>query len=133
MKKPARRAKAPPPAKESGDELDRVFSVVARYFGILSEPTRLRILNAICQQEQAVNAIVAATGATQTAVSRHLALLHQAGAVERRRDGAQVYYRVADPELVEICRSVCVHIAARMDAAAPLKRNLLDFAARPAP
>jgi hypothetical protein len=40
-----------------------------------------------------------------------------------------VYYRVADPELVEICRSVCAHIAGRMDAAAPLKRNLLDFAA----
>lgn len=127
------RSTVPAPAHEAGDELAGVFAAVARYFSLLAEPTRLRILNAICQQEQAVNAIVAATGATQTSVSRHLALLHQAGAVERRRDGAQVYYRVADPELVEICRSVCVHIAARMDAAAPLKRNLLDFAAGPAP
>jgi DNA-binding transcriptional ArsR family regulator len=124
-----RKMHAAAPARDPDDELAGVFAAVARYFSLLAEPTRLRILNAICQEEQPVNAIVAATGASQTAVSRHLALLHQAGAVERRRDGAQVFYRVADPELVAICRTVCVHIAARMDAAAPLKRNLLDFAA----
>jgi DNA-binding transcriptional ArsR family regulator len=119
----------PPRDADTDDELAGVFTAVARYFGLLAEPTRLRILNAICQQEQSVSAIVAATGATQTTVSRHLALLHQAGAVARRREGALVYYRVADPELVQICRTVCTHIAARMDAAAPLKRNLLEFAA----
>ena len=122
------RTPAPPP----DDELAGVFAAVARYFSLLGEPTRLRVLNAICQREQSVSSIVALTGATQTTVSRHLALLHQAGAVARRREGAAVYYRVADPELVEICRTVCVHIAARMDAAAPLKRDLLEFAARPA-
>ena len=62
-----------------------------------------------------VSAIVAATGATQTNVSRHLALMHQAGVVSRRREGSTVYYRVADPEFVEICRSVCVQIAGRID------------------
>jgi DNA-binding transcriptional ArsR family regulator len=120
---------ADPAAVACADELSGVFAAVARYFSLLAEPTRLRILNAVCEQEQSVGAIVAATGSTQTTVSRHLGLLHRAGAVERRRDGPQVYYRVADPELVEICRSVCAHIAGRMDAAAPLKRNLLDFAA----
>ncbi|MEO9135087.1 MAG: metalloregulator ArsR/SmtB family transcription factor [Casimicrobiaceae bacterium] len=112
----------------AGDELDAVFAAVARYFSLLSEPTRLRILHAICQSEQSVSAIVAATGATQTNVSRHLALLHQAGVVGRRRDGNTVYYGVADPEFVSICRSVCVQIAARIDAHEPLKRDLLGFA-----
>jgi DNA-binding transcriptional ArsR family regulator len=111
------------------DELDGVFTAVARYFSLLSEPTRLRILHAICQSEQSVSAIVIATGATQTNVSRHLALMHNAGVVRRRREGNAVYYGVADPELVSICRSVCVHIAARIDAAAPLARGLLGFAA----
>jgi DNA-binding transcriptional ArsR family regulator len=112
------------------DELDGVFAAVARYFGLLSEPTRLRILHAICQSELSVSAIVAATGATQTNVSRHLALMHQAGVVSRRRDGSTVFYGVADPEFVSICRSVCVQIAGRIDAAAPLKRELLGFAAQ---
>ena len=116
--------------KEGGDELDRVFTAVARYFGLLSEPTRLRILHAICQAEQSVSAIVSATGASQTNVSRHLALMYQAGVVRRRREGSTVFYGVADPEFVSICRSVCVQIAGRIDAAAPLARDLLGFAAQ---
>lgn len=118
------------PGAQPADELAGVFTAVARYFSLLSEPTRLRILHAICQAEQSVSAIVVATGATQTNVSRHLALLHQAGVVSRRRDGNTVYYGVADPEFVSICRSVCVQIAGRIDAHAPLRRDLLGFAAQ---
>lgn len=115
---------------QSADELDQVFDAVARYFGLLSERTRLKILHSICNAEQSVTAIVAATGATQTNVSRHLALLHQAGVVSRRRDGTTVYYRVTDPEIVEICRTVCVRIAGRIEAGEPLKYDLLEFAAQ---
>jgi DNA-binding transcriptional ArsR family regulator len=117
-------------AAPQGDELDHVFAVVARYFGMLSEPTRLKILHAICQEERSVSAIVAATGATQTNVSRHLSLMLHAGVVARRRDGNTVYYRVADPEFVEICRAVCVQIASRIDEQKPLKKDLLQFAAQ---
>jgi DNA-binding transcriptional ArsR family regulator len=122
-RKPAR------PGSDAADELDRVFAVVARYFGVLSEPTRLKILHAICQEERSVSAIVDATGATQTNVSRHLGLMLNAGVVSRRRDGNAVYYRVADPEFVDICRSVCVQIAGRIDEQKPLRKDLLQFAA----
>ena len=118
------------PAVRAGDELDQVFDAVARYFSLLSERTRLKILHSICNAEQSVGAIVAATGATQTNVSRHLALMHQAGVVSRRRDGNAVYYKVTDPEFVEICRAVCVRIAGRIEAGEPLKRDLLEFAAQ---
>jgi DNA-binding transcriptional ArsR family regulator len=125
---PSRRARNEPAS--STDELDQVFAVVARYFGLLAEPMRLKILHTICLDEQSVSAIVAATGATQTNVSRHLALMHQAGVVGRRREGNAVLYRVCDPEFVEICRSVCVQIAGRIDEQKPLKRDLLQFAAQ---
>lgn len=118
------------PAAPATDDLDRVFAVVARYFGVLSEPTRLRILHTICQDEQSVSAIVATTGATQTNVSRHLALMHSVGVVSRRREGNAVYYKVSDPEFVEICRTVCVRIASQIDEQKPLKKDLLQFAAR---
>ena len=112
----------------AANELDAVFAVVARHFSLLSEPTRLKILHAICRDERSVSQIVAATGATQTNVSRHLALMHQAGVVTRRRDGSAVFYRVDNPEFVEICRNVCIQIAGRIDEREPLKRGLLDFA-----
>ena len=117
-------------APQSTDELHAVFDAGARYFSLLAEPTRLRILHAICQSEQSVTAIAAAAGATQTNVSRHLALLLRAGVVGRHREGSTVYYAIADPEFVTICRSVCVRIAGRIDAALPLRHDLLGFAAQ---
>jgi DNA-binding transcriptional ArsR family regulator len=121
---PRRRARG----RAAPDELARVFASVARYFGLLSDPTRLRILHAICNVEQSVSAIVAVTGATQTNVSRHLGLLHRAGIVRRHREGSSVYYGAADPELVSICRSVCTRMAAQIDEGIPLKQELLAFA-----
>ncbi len=112
------------------DQLDTVFASVARYFSLLADPTRLKILHVICQSEQSVSAIVHATGKSQTNVSRHLALLHQAGVVGRRKDGSAVYYQAEDPQLVSICRTVCVQIAGRIDARQPLREELLEFAGR---
>jgi DNA-binding transcriptional ArsR family regulator len=128
-KRPAAAAKATAVAPVP-DDLDRVFAVVARYFSVLSEPTRLRIMHTICQQEQSVTAIVEATGFTQTNVSRHLALMHSVGVVGRRREGNAVYYQITDPEFVEICRTVCVRIAGQIDDQKPLKKDLLQFAAQ---
>ena len=128
-KQPAR-IRPPREPSAAAAELDQVFSVVARYFGMLSEPTRLKILHSICQEERSVGAIVELTGATQTNVSRHLSLMLQAGVVSRRREASTVYYRVADPEFVEICRSVCIRIAGRIDDQKPLRKDLLQYAGR---
>ena len=119
-----RRKAAPAP---DGDELDHVFAVVARYFGVLSEPTRLKILHTICNDERSVSEIVAATGATQTNVSRHLALLRDAAVVSRRKEGSTVFYKVTDRVFADVCRTVCVHIAGGIDARAPLREDLLAF------
>lgn len=111
------------------DELEPVFRSVARYFGLLAEPARLRILHVLCHDELTVSAIVARTGLSQTNVSRHLGLLHEAGVVARKRDGSSVCYRLVDPEFEAICRRVCVRIAGDIEAEEPLRRGLLDFAA----
>ena len=81
------------------DELDPVFHAVATYFGMLSEPTRVRIVHAICEEEKSVSQIVEALGASQTNVSRHLGLMNRSGMLTRRKDGNQVYYGIADPAM----------------------------------
>lgn len=105
------------------DEMEEVFESVARYFSILSEPARLRILHAICQEEKAVGQIVEETEMTQTNVSRHLNLMYQAGALKRRKDGSQVFYSVSDATLTELCRSVCLRVSAELDGKKGLKRS----------
>lgn len=93
------------------DDMSPVFDAVARYFAMLSDPTRLRIMHAVCGGERSVSDIVALTGGTQTNVSRHLSMMHERGALSRRKDGSHVYYRVADEALIAMCRDVCQRVS----------------------
>lgn len=108
-------------------ELDQVFSLVAEYFSVLSEPTRLKIMHAVCNGEKTVSDIVAETGATQTNVSRHLGLMHRHGVLTRRKEGNLVFYSIADETMLELCRSVCTRIAGTIDERRPLRKQLLKL------
>ncbi len=92
-------------------ELERLFETVSGYFALLAEPTRLKILNSLCDGERSVGDIVQRVASTQTNVSRHLNLMYQRGVLTRRLDGAMTYYAVADANVVALCRSACMHIA----------------------
>ncbi len=113
------------------EKLDHAFDVVAAYFSVLSEPTRLRIMHAICEEEKTVSQIVQELGATQTNISRHLNLMHRSGVLARRKEGNQVHYRAADAAMVDICRSVCSRIAAQIDEKKPLRGDLLRLMPQP--
>ena len=89
------------------EELDRI----ATRFKMLGEPMRLRILQAVCQKPLSVGEIVAATGATQANVSRHLSLLAAAGILTREKDGQCVLYGMKDPLTVKMCELVRSQIA----------------------
>lgn len=95
------------------DDINQVFERVAKYFGLLADPTRLRILSFLCCGEQPVNAVVEEIGLTQANISRHLNLLYRAGVVDRRREGNSVLYRVVDPNYVDICRTVSITVASQ--------------------
>lgn len=109
------------------DAPHEVFESVARYFSVLGEPTRLRILHALCQEERCVNGIIQLTGLAQANVSRHLGLMYQAGMLSRRREGTQIFYQVADPMYVELCRTVSAQVAGRADNATASRESFSQF------
>ena len=111
------------------EEMNEVFESVAKYFSLLSDPTRLRIMHTICQDEKSVNQIADEAGATQPNVSRHLGMLYQAGVLTRRREGSQMFYRVTDTAFTDICRTVCIRVAGELEGSKTLKRsfkNVID-------
>ncbi len=112
-------------------ELDRLFEVVSGYFGLLSEPTRLKILNAICDAERSVSDIVERVESTQTNVSRHLNLMYGKGVLKRRREGAMSFYSIADPNVVTLCRTACIQMASQIDERSVSSRTLKRFMAQP--
>ena len=108
-------------------EVDEVLEAVASYFSLLSDPTRLKVLHAICERERSVGEVVGETGLNQTTVSRQLSGLYARGVLARRKEGSMVFYRVADTTLVDLCRTACVRIAGQIEDRRPLKRALLKF------
>lgn len=62
----------------------------------IAEPTRLRILVLCARSELSVTELVDILGQSQPRVSRHLKLMVEAGVLERNREGARAYYRVAE-------------------------------------
>ena len=90
---------------------DAELEQIARHFRLLGEPMRLKILQAVCQTPLTVTEIVAATGATQANVSKHLALLAAAGILQRQRDGQRVFYGVQERLVIELCELVRAQLA----------------------
>lgn len=81
---------------------------IADRFRLLSDPTRLRIVNELhAAGELSVGDIVSRIGSSYATVSKQLALLRAHQTVARRREGTTVYYRITDPSLDEVCTVVC--------------------------
>jgi DNA-binding transcriptional ArsR family regulator len=103
---------------------------VAAYFQVLSEPTRLALLNLLRSGERNVGELADACGFTAANVSRHLTQLTQRGLIERESRGTSVYYRIADPSVYALCDLVCGNVARHLERSArgrdafarPLKR-----------
>jgi ArsR family transcriptional regulator len=86
---------------------NEALTLVANRFKILGEPLRLRLVQHLMEGERNVSDLVNATGANQANVSRHLATLTRAGILQRRKDGLNVFYAIADPSVLELCDLVC--------------------------
>lgn len=95
---------------------------VAHYFQVLSEPTRLQILNLLRQGERNVGDLAQLCGFTAANVSRHLALLTKQGLVTRESRGTSVYYRIADESVFALCDLVCGSIARQIDQSASRRK-----------
>jgi DNA-binding transcriptional ArsR family regulator len=63
---------------------------------LLGDETRLRLLRLLAQEPLNVSELTAVLGLAQSGVSRHLALLRDAGLVAEDRDGGYAWYRLAD-------------------------------------
>lgn len=80
---------------------------VAELFKQISDGTRLRILWLLCHCEECVSNIAAAMDMSDPAVSHHLKLLRKSGLIVSRRDGKEVYYKLADTKQAQIVHRVC--------------------------
>jgi len=83
------------------------LDLVADFFKVLSETSRLNIVCCLRTGSKNVTEIIDKTGLGQANVSKHLKILAQAGIVARTQKGINVYYQISNPFVFELCDLVC--------------------------
>ena len=95
--------RAKPKAKMTADQL----AAIGRLFAVLSEASRLALLQALHDGPLTVNELAEACAMKQANVSKQLAILHDHHLVKRERDGTSIRYEIADPMVFSLCNLVC--------------------------
>jgi ArsR family transcriptional regulator len=87
---------------------EELAELIARRFAALSDPTRVRLLDAMhVRGEASVGDLASAVGGSHANVSKHLSLLLAERMVARRRESNRAMYSIADPTLIGLCEEVC--------------------------
>jgi ArsR family transcriptional regulator len=86
--------------------VDEVYRIQADVLKTLSNPKRLEIVHLLAGGPREVGKLAEELGISQPNVSQHLAIMRSAGVVEAERDGREVRYRLADPEIIVACETM---------------------------
>jgi len=90
---------------------DKTVKSLAELFGILSDPTRLRIVTVLQNDELSVNQISTAIGMSLSAISHQLRLLKTMRLVKYRKQGKMVFYSLDDTHIEQLLAVAQEHIA----------------------
>ncbi len=82
------------------------LDIQARVFKILTHPARIAILNILRDGEHCVCHMEAYLGFRQSYISQQLAVLREAGLIQDRRDGWNIFYRVVNPDIYSVLDAV---------------------------
>jgi DNA-binding transcriptional ArsR family regulator len=80
-----------------------LFELQSEVCKTLASPKRLEIINALKEGEKTVGELVEILGVPKANVSQHLAVMRHKGILNSRRDGVNIYYRIANPKVVQAC------------------------------
>jgi len=83
---------------------------LADLFSALSDPTRLRIISVLLDDEMNVGEIASQLEMTESAVSHQLRGLRQMKLVRNRKEGRQVFYTLADDHVEKLYRMGLEHV-----------------------
>ena len=86
-----------------------IYQLKAEFFKTLGHPARIRVLEVLRDGEHSVGQLVPIVGIEASHLSQQLAVLRRANLVQTRKEGATVFYSVADPaifELLEVAKRI---------------------------
>jgi ArsR family transcriptional regulator len=91
---------------DEGSADTQPYEAQAQFLKVLTHPARLAILNILRDSEHCVCHMEAHLGFRQSYISQQLAVLREAGLIQDRRDGWNIFYRVADAKIFSVLDAV---------------------------
>jgi ArsR family transcriptional regulator, virulence genes transcriptional regulator len=84
----------------------RIYELQARVCQVLASPKRLEILYTLKDTEMTAGELARAVDVTMPNLSQHLSLMKQHGLVESRKEGLNMFYRIASSHILDVCTAV---------------------------
>ena len=103
-------------------DYDLEVDLVTRFFQVLADATRVRIVELLLEGEKNVAELVQSLSVPQARVSSHLSCLRWCGYIGSRREGRFMYYRITDPRVSELMRLARTIMAGNAEAIASCLR-----------
>ena len=89
---------------------------ISKLLSLIGQPARIQILLIIGAHEACVCHLEAVLGMRQASISQHLMVLRKAGMVTSKRDGRNIFYQLAHPEVVDVLRQAAQLTGSSPDA-----------------
>jgi DNA-binding transcriptional ArsR family regulator len=100
--------------------MERIYELQADVLKTLANPRRLEMAHLLAEGPMTVGRLADRLSLAQPNVSQHLALMRAAGVVEAERDGREIRYRLADPDIIAACNLMRAALQRRLTRLAEL-------------
>jgi ArsR family transcriptional regulator len=107
----------------------KIFEMQCDICKALGHPIRLAIVDRLGEREIAASDLLSELEISKANLSKHMALLVHGGIIESRREGRQLYYRLADPEIHKACSLMRSILYRRLKAGERLASAISSVAA----
>ncbi len=89
--------------------------VIAHRLRVIGDPMRIRLLDALREEERSVGELAELLGTSQQNASKHLGTLLRAGILSRRKEGTTSRYAIADESVFALCEQICGALQSQLE------------------
>ena len=89
-----------------GGTMDPIYELHADLCKIFSNAKRLEIIDSLKDKEMSARELIARIGLSKANLSQHMSVLKLKGVILARREGVNIYYRIANPKILQACQLI---------------------------
>ena len=83
--------------------MEKIYELQADICKIFSNAKRLEIINALKDKEMSASELIEKISLSKANLSQHMSVLKSKGVILSRREGVNIYYRIANPKIIQVC------------------------------